>query len=304
MRPDNEYRFDEWRLFRRPPERRKTWLKVTARAQERKIDVGRGVNAAAVLVIGLALAAAVATFGVRWAVRLCVTDNDIFLIKHLDVASVAAGGGDGILGSGDLLAQTQVRPGQNLFSCDLRRLRADLLGMPLVSNAVVTLKLPDTLTIRVQERTAVARVRNNADGQVFLVDGEGRLLLPDRAGSPLARRAHADSLPLITGFRQRAARPGDLAGHPLLGLTLQLCQFADNGRVGPRARIRSIDVTNMDYMNVELDSGTHAWISRERWDEKWLQLGTVLASAAQQGRQVALINMTVSRNYPIQYQPQ
>lgn len=81
--------------------------------------------------------------------------------------------------------------GTNLFTLDIARIHRDLASLPWVSRIEVEKRLPDTLRIRVVERTPAA-----------LADEGGRVVYVDQAGSafaPLSPAAGDSDLPVITG---------------------------------------------------------------------------------------------------------
>ena len=73
-------------------------------------------------------------------------------------------------------------PAPNLFLVHTDRLEADLLGLPAVTAADVTVSLPDTIRIRLVEREPI--LVWNVAGHRFLVDGTGLLFAPANAGGP------------------------------------------------------------------------------------------------------------------------
>jgi cell division protein FtsQ len=87
-------------------------------------------------------------------------------------------------------AVTQQYIGANLFRIDISRLQADLRRLGWVKRIEAEKKLPDTLRIRIVERTAVA-----------LVSDGGRMTYVDENGVPFAELSPAvgdGDLPLIT----------------------------------------------------------------------------------------------------------
>ncbi|HUP60168.1 MAG TPA: FtsQ-type POTRA domain-containing protein [Thermoanaerobaculia bacterium] len=81
--------------------------------------------------------------------------------------------------------------GLNLFQIDIARVQRDLGGLGWVSRIEIEKRVPDTLRIRITERTPVALVRAG-----------DRLLYVDKQGAGFAELSPAvgnDELPLITG---------------------------------------------------------------------------------------------------------
>jgi cell division protein FtsQ len=80
--------------------------------------------------------------------------------------------------------------GTNLFKIDIARVQKDLRGLSWVSRIDIEKKLPDTLRIKVTERTPVALVRSGAS--LLYVDEQGVTF------AQLAPEVGDDDLPIIT----------------------------------------------------------------------------------------------------------
>jgi len=91
---------------------------------------------------------------------------------------------------------------QNLFGLRTGTLEAGLRELPTVRSADVTVRLPDGLLVRVEERTPILVWRVGA--RRYLVDGEGRLFA--RLGEdPDAQPAEAAALPVVEDRRATSA---------------------------------------------------------------------------------------------------
>ena len=95
----------------------------------------------------------------------------------------------------ELLRLAGIAPGTNLWSLDPAAVAQAMGAHPWVRTVEVTRSLPDTLRLRVEERTPVALA---ALGDLYVVDGEGA---PFKRVSP----AEALDLPLLTGVSREAA---------------------------------------------------------------------------------------------------
>jgi len=101
----------------------------------------------------------------------------------------------------ELLRLANVSPGVNLWSLDPATVAQAMGGHPWVRSVEVTRGLPDTLQVRVEERTPVALA---ALGELYVVDPEG---------APFKRVSAAEALdlPLLTGLTRETAE-SDPAG--------------------------------------------------------------------------------------------
>lgn len=81
---------------------------------------------------------------------------------------------------GELLALAGIRRGANLFSVDLAAAERKLAEDPWIESAHVARKLPDRLSITVEELSAAALAV--VDGTIYLVTRQGRPIKPLEAG--------------------------------------------------------------------------------------------------------------------------
>ena len=148
------------------------------------------------LLVGIPALAAGAYWGGRKAWRAMFSENDFFLIRRIEVTT------DGSLGADHIREYARVREGMNLFGIRPGEARAMLLSVPVIAQAQVGRRLPDTVVIEVAERTAVPgwAVRS---GTPLAVDNTGMWGSPVRA-----------SLPVILGVRDKGLRPGDVVQIP------------------------------------------------------------------------------------------
>lgn len=92
--------------------------------------------------------------------------------------------------------------GQNLFGLRTGALEAELRELPTIRNADVSVRLPDGLVVRVEERTPILVWRVGA--RRYLIDDEGRLFA--RLGEdPDTRPAVAAALPVVEDRRATSA---------------------------------------------------------------------------------------------------
>lgn len=81
--------------------------------------------------------------------------------------------------------------GANLFELEIESLRAELTGLPWVESVAVEKRIPDTLVIRVSERSPVA-LQDTEDG-LWYVDRDGR------AFAKVSQQAGNPDLPFVSG---------------------------------------------------------------------------------------------------------
>lgn len=104
--------------------------------------------------------------------------------------------GNEAVSESDVLALTELQPGQHLWRVNLRRCRDKLLANPWIVQAEIARQFPNDLQISIQERSQVAIL---AQGDMSWIVAEDGMILAENDGS---------SLPWITGIGVEKAEPG------------------------------------------------------------------------------------------------
>ncbi len=272
------------RAGRRRSSRRPRVYRVNARLAEQKKERRHRVGG---LVLFLTIAAAtvwLALMGARVFGDMLFRENDLYRIRRYELSS------DGILSDAHIREFAKLRDARNLFAVDLKQIRRDLKSVPLVRDAEVRRVLPDTLYIRVSERTALARI-GVMNGQYFLaVDHDGHVF---GLGSQVSR------VPLITGFHGTGLRPGRIIHDAHARDALRVLDLCEQRAVGRKIRIRSIDVAHPEYLELVLAEGEEVRLSRENMEEQLARLADILQDARDRGRVAKTINLTGSQNVPV-----
>jgi cell division septal protein FtsQ len=242
----------------------------------------RRLGVALAFLVGLPALAAGGLWGGRAVWRALFSENDFFEIRRIEVTT------DGDLGMGHILEYAKVQKGDNLLSVYPRQVRESLLMVPVVAQAQVSRRLPDTLVIEVAERVAVARLGRAGSGSPLAVDSEGHVL------GPSSVRA---SLPLILGLRDKGLRPGDVVKDPMLQDVLCVLEICNRSDMRRDLVVDTIDVSHDEYLTVGLMSGERVLLSRGGLEEKLLQFPVMRAVAQGRGLELAIYDMTVDRNY-------
>lgn len=236
------------------------------------------VSLAGVLWFGIA--------GTRLLGQKLFAENGQFAIRRLVLSS------NGKLTPELIRDYAHLAEGQNLFALDIAQVRRDLESVPVVSRVELRRELPDTLRVSVTERVALARLGDDERLSHLALDRDGFVLGPTSV---------TPQLPAITGLRDRGLRPGSQVVDPLLASALQLIDLADQARFSAYLKIKSIDIGAEDYLDVRLGGGERLLISREALELKLGKFTDILKRSAGAGRQIAAVDMTVERNFPVQY---
>jgi cell division septal protein FtsQ len=261
---------------------RESVLKAAARSVDRRRVVRRRIGLALTVLVGIPALAAGLAWGGHEAWRAMFSENEFFRIRQIEVTT------DGTLGAELIQEYARVEPGLNLFAVRPEEIRKTLLSVPVIANAQVGRRLPDTLIIEVAERVAVARLGRPGSGSPLAVDVAAHVL------GPSSVRA---SLPVILGVRDNGLRPGDVVKDPMLKDALKILEICNQAAMRQELVVATIDLGNEEQLDLGLMSGEQVLLSRERLEEKLRQLPVMRAMARKKGLDLAVYDMTVDRNY-------
>jgi cell division septal protein FtsQ len=266
---------------------RETLLQVEKPRRARQREHFYRVGAIVLLLLVTASALWLGTEGVRRLGHALFSGNERFTLRNLDLAS------DGKLQSWHIREYARLEPGVNLFAVDLRKVRRELESVPIVGMVTVTRVLPDTLRIRISERMAVARLGDEAGGQPLAVDRDGYALGP----SSVSIR-----LPVISGYRASGLRPGSRIEDSGVQVALRLLDLGDEPVFSRFIRIRRVDVSREETLEVQLERGEQIRFPRKDLRPRLERLCEIIKQSADEGRAIASVDMTVDRNFPVTYQ--
>ncbi|MBN1671400.1 MAG: FtsQ-type POTRA domain-containing protein [Kiritimatiellae bacterium] len=226
----------------------------------------------AVLCVGLLIGLCVlGWFGLRIASRALFSENDDFLLRHIEVKS------DGRLTAAYVVRMAKLATGMNLFAVDIEDTRGRIERISSVKSAELGRILPDTLRIRIEERVPIARLEK--DGYLYL----------DREGRVLGSQAGVSGLPYIAGNHGKGPIPGDVIRDEDVLEALAILDICDRPRFAETIRIAGIDIGGQRYFHLTLRDGTAVLLGGDK-TAKLPVLQSVLQTLKRQGRRVPEIN--------------
>jgi len=267
-------------------------LVVRANVQERRaqrIQIGSAIAALALSFAGLAWGLRA---GGRALYRALLTENPRFTLRTIDAHS------DGRLTPAQIVEHAGLAGATRLFGINLRQVWSDLEAIPSVKAATVRRRLPDTLEVRVMERTPVARIAAVGADYLDAADREGVLMGP-RFASPL--------LPVIEGVTEPGLRPGRALQSPAARTALAALEICEVTRLQQFVRIQRIEIESDGRLRLTLDNGDQAelpdGLTREALTTKLRNLATIQKTILDQrlprGSGPLMIDLTTEEIFPV-----
>ena len=280
-------------------------LEVKMRARQIRTARIRMIAKVVSVVGGTALTLYLLWYGSGWALNEWLYKNPAFSIKHLEVQT------DGVLPIEQILAWAQVKPDDSLLAVDLLRIERDLKLQPLIEDAAVVRVLPDTLKIHVTEREPIAQVSGfqaQLSGEpirptTFYIDAAGYVMLPlENSRAANAITSGADALPVLTGVLGTELRPGKRAESAEIHAALRLITAFDRSPMIGVVDLKSIDLSSPPVLQVTTRQGNEVALAPEEFDRQLRRWRVVQDFAAQETRQIATLDLSVSNNVPVRWQ--
>lgn len=199
---------------------------------------------------------------------------------HLTVASIEIEGRERA-GREPILAALGAQRGSPIFGIDLDAAKARLEALPWIRAAAIERLLPDTLFIRIVERTPLAVWQH--DGKFALIDQDGAVI-------PGANPAAFPALLQVVGAGAPKATPallGLLASEPALRRHVTAAV-----RIGDRR------------WNVELDSGVEVDLPEDHADAAWHHLAALERSDHLLERAIVAIDLRLPDRVVLRLSPE
>jgi cell division protein FtsQ len=189
---------------------------------------GRWGRALAVLraMTGVALVVS-ASVGLAWTARGHVMHSPRFAITE-----VAVVGNLRYRTAGDILAESGLAVGTNVFAADLDTARSRVLADPWISEATLARRLPGTILIQITERKPVTLV------------AVGDLLLAGADGEPFKKLEPTDpvDLPIVTGLRQERLNEDHVGAVRTIRRAVDLAAEYERGPLSRRLPLQEVHV--------------------------------------------------------------
>jgi cell division protein FtsQ len=274
-------------------------LDVKVQTRGRALRRLRGLMLVVMALGGLALTG----YGVWRLAKMTVNrlayDNPRFAIRQIVVEN------DGVLTPERVVQFAGVQVGQNLLSIELDDVRRNLEMLPVVRAVEVRRMLPDRLFIRVDERTAVARLRvatRELSDATFYVDRSGFVMKPIRlADGTLLQPQAPRPVPVLTGVSLSDVRVGKPVESEQIYRALELLDKLDQSLAGSLVEVQQIDLSKPRQLVITTQQHTTVKIDVEQFPQQLRRLGVILRWAQQRQKPVQMVDLTVNRGVPVTF---
>lgn len=231
-----------------------------------------------------------------------VYENRAYAIQTLDIQT------DGVIAPEQIRRWAGVKPGDNLFTLDLARIKRDLELVPVVQSVAVERALPSTLRVHVTEREPVAQVvtavmRAGAVSQsvVYLLDVEGHVMLPLESRQRAVPLTAAEQYPIITGASLAELSPGRQVESTQIRAALRLITAFDHSPMAGLVELRRIDVASPEVLQVTTDQQSEVALNISDLDRQLNRWRLIYDVGAQSGRQIGSLDLSVAENIPLRW---
>lgn len=209
------------------------------------------------------------------------TRADQFRLRTIDVPECRH------LTKAALLNYLHFRPGQNIFTVDVRGAADRIAEHPWVKTASVRRQLPDLVVVELTEREPVALLRMDA---LYLVDEDGEPFKKVEPTDPV-------DLPLLTGFDATAFQRGGRAAQRAAMLIREGARLIQAGqRVG---RLDPQDISEVRYEAsggftfITAETGAQIRLGFGDYDKKLQRFAVVSQQIGARMAQVRLVDVSI-----------
>ena len=235
--------------------------------------VARRARAMAERVVLLGVAGAV-LFGVALAARW-VLGSPRFAVTEVEVT------GQSRLTREEIEAAAGIRPGVNLFTLNTQDVVARLEALPLIRRAEVIRRLPNRVTLVVEERRPFTLVHA---GKLHWIDEQGVNL-------GLESRAVALGAPVLSGLGVDDLGPGQTGVSDRAALGISLLRLLLRSRSPLLATISEIDVSRAEGPVLYTVEGVEVRLGKDDWEARLGRLQGVLAQLEASGEAVTSVDL-------------
>lgn len=208
---------------------------------------------------------------------------------------------NGVTTAPQVAAVTGLRPDQNITDLDLGQLRQQLLTLPRVREAGVERRLPNHLSIRLEERRPAAWLACPRQNLLPFV-GAGLLVDADGVVFPASVMLNEYmSLPVIHCADLAAVTPGRPVESSLVRRALELVSLMRQRAWAQPMVLEQIHITNRFTMVAQMDTDALFTFHPDHLEKQIARLDAILNKVGKSNPKVAGVNLQLERNVPVTF---
>lgn len=196
---------------------------------------------------------------------------------------------------------TGLRPERNITDIDLGEIRTRLLELPRVSRADVERRLPNHLSIRLEERLPAAWL-SCASQNIRAMSSKGLLVDQDGVVFPCGQVLKSYSiLPVIHCANLSAVTAGRQVAIPAVRSALDLARRMARRTWPVPMALEQVHIVGEYTLVAQMDTDALFTFLPENLDRQLARLDAILEKSRSSGRRVASVNLQLDRNIPVRF---
>ncbi|MGC6416914.1 MAG: cell division protein FtsQ/DivIB [Bradymonadia bacterium] len=199
--------------------------------------------------------------GLGYGAWQAVLSSPYFVIRNVDIESIPQ------LDDEEVLARMNVVPNTNIFRFDAPQAQVNLLSHPWVAQALVTVELPDQISVELRPRKPVAILVMN---RMFFIDEEGRPFIECDA-------TDKGRFPIVTGITVQDFEADEMGTQARIRRALDVVRQYESLPMSSRWRAGSIAIESGDRLNLML-GGVRVGLGRDQFTVKLKRLNQIFNS--------------------------
>jgi len=296
----NIFRWFQRRRNRRFTEREFV-LDVKLRTRQMRVARWRAAGMSLAALAGVALFILAVWKGGAWFLDDAVYENPKFTIRHVDIHT------DGVIAPWVIKRWALVRPGQNLLSLDLMRVKRDLEAQSPVESASVERVLPDTLRISIIERQPVAQTimvakRGSGYSQIIYdLDENGVVMAPPDPAWLLVPAPTNQIMTTLVGVPFKDLNAGHAVESPQVQAAIRLLLELDHSPMAGMVELQSIDVSSPQVLEATTSQGAHVTFALDHFDVQLRRWREIYEHYQAEGKAIASLDISITNHQPVRW---
>jgi len=277
-------------------------LDVKLRTRQMRVARWRAAGMGLAGILALGLFALLFWRGGQWFLDDAVYENPAFAIQRVDVRT------DGVIAPAVIRRWAMVRPGQNLLSLDLIRVKRDLEMYSPIAGVSVERVLPGTLRIVVAERQAIAQsvtLQPRPGGGINRLtndfDETGVVLQPLDPAWRLTPAPTNALLPTLLDVPLKDLNPGHAAESPQVLAALRLLTALDRSPMAGMVELQSINVASPEILEAITSQGARITFGLDQFDLQLRRWREIYDYGQATGQAIASLDISISNHLPVRW---